>query len=230
MEGPTPRDSIRFSFAGTGSLARIGLTHATVGRIAPRPIRNHFADRRRRDGRSLSGARYLPRPRHRDQGARRGVQRTLPRRSPSRGIAQPSKRVSALRRWSQLLRPVRAFDRHRPIVFAARHANAPGVATDFAVLDKTPAHVRLEVDLGLFTAVRAGHDELVGHGAIVRRLESLARNIARTNRGRSWFRAIYLRGETSDSVSSTRSSSQSGLYTMRTPSARTSAMTLSSSR
>ena len=42
-------------------------------------------------------------------------------------------------------------------------ANAPGIAADLAVLDKGAFDVWLEIDLDVFTAVRAAHKKAIVH-------------------------------------------------------------------
>jgi hypothetical protein len=64
----------------------------------------------------------------------------------------------------RLLRAVGAADIDVAVVTGPAHADPPGVAAHFAVLDKRSADVRLEVDLDLLAAIRTGDEELV-HGS-----------------------------------------------------------------
>src|SRR5258708_4942753 len=57
--------------------------------------------------------------------------------------------------------PVGAPHVHAPRVAAPSHAHAPGVAAHFAVLDERAAHVGLDVDLDLLTAVGTRDEELI---------------------------------------------------------------------
>jgi hypothetical protein len=72
-------------------------------------------------------------------------------------------RGEASRYVAELLRAVSAFHVDPSLVAGARHADAPRIAADLAVLDEAAFDVRLEVDLDLFTAVRTGHQELIVH-------------------------------------------------------------------
>ena len=64
-----------------------------------------------------------------------------------------------------LFRSVRAPNLDADLVAVARDADAPGVAADLAVLDVAAADVQLDVDLDLFTAIRAGHQVRVVHAS-----------------------------------------------------------------
>jgi hypothetical protein len=50
-----------------------------------------------------------------------------------------------------------------PIVVSTRHADAPWIAADLAVLDEAAMDVGLDVDLHLLAAKRTGDQELVWH-------------------------------------------------------------------
>jgi hypothetical protein len=50
-----------------------------------------------------------------------------------------------------------------PIVVSTRHANAPWIAADLAVLNEAAMDVRLDVDLHLLTTKRTRDQELVWH-------------------------------------------------------------------
>jgi hypothetical protein len=50
-----------------------------------------------------------------------------------------------------------------PIVVSTRHADAPWIAADLAVLNEAAMDVRLDVDLHLLTTKRARDQELVWH-------------------------------------------------------------------
>ena len=51
----------------------------------------------------------------------------------------------------------------RAIVAGSADPHAPRIAADLAVLNERPPDIGLEIDLDLFTAVRAGDGELI-HG------------------------------------------------------------------
>jgi hypothetical protein len=53
---------------------------------------------------------------------------------------------------------------HVSLAVFGKDANAPRIATDLAILDEFTAHVRLEVELDLFSAVRTRHEETFFHG------------------------------------------------------------------
>ena len=69
----------------------------------------------------------------------------------------------ASRRDAGSLRSVGARDVDVPVVSRPRHADPPGIAADFAVLDEAAFHVGLEIDFDLLPAVRAHHDKLIVH-------------------------------------------------------------------
>jgi hypothetical protein len=50
-----------------------------------------------------------------------------------------------------------------PIVVSTRHADAPWIAADLAVLNEAAIDVRLDVDLHLFAAKRTRDQKLVSH-------------------------------------------------------------------
>ena len=51
---------------------------------------------------------------------------------------------------------------------AGRDPQLPGVAAHLAVLNERAADLRLEVNLDVFTTIRAGHDEHGLHGYMMR--------------------------------------------------------------
>ena len=63
-----------------------------------------------------------------------------------------------LKRPALVVRVVRARDFDIALAVFVRDPDTPRIATDFAVLDEGAAHVGLDVDLDLFSAVRA-HDQ-----------------------------------------------------------------------
>ena len=60
-----------------------------------------------------------------------------------------------------LLRAVGAADIDAASAATTGHPDPPRIAADLAVLNKGAAHVRLEVDLNLFAAVRTRDQELI---------------------------------------------------------------------
>src|SRR5436190_13488131 len=79
------------------------------------------------------------------------------RRANSRNAKRTSDMSSTLRSNRALLRTVGARDVDRSLIAFTGDANPPGIAAHFAVLDEAAVHLRLDVDLRLFAAVRAGH-------------------------------------------------------------------------
>ena len=65
---------------------------------------------------------------------------------------------------ASLLRAVGAHDRNVPLATDLCNADAPRIAADLAILNKSAPHIGFDVDLDLLPAVRACHDELVIHG------------------------------------------------------------------
>jgi len=68
---------------------------------------------------------------------------------------------------SGLFGSVGAADAHGPLVTLAYHLHAPGIAADLAVLHERTGHIRLEVNLHLFAAVRTAHAETIVHETII---------------------------------------------------------------
>ena len=50
-----------------------------------------------------------------------------------------------------------------PIVVSTRHADAPWIAADLAVLNEAAMDVRLDVDFDLLAAKRTGDQEFIWH-------------------------------------------------------------------
>ena len=69
----------------------------------------------------------------------------------------------ASRRDAGSFRSVGARNVDAAVVSRPRHADPPGIAADFAVLDEAAVHIGLEVDFDLLPAIRTHHDELIVH-------------------------------------------------------------------
>jgi hypothetical protein len=65
---------------------------------------------------------------------------------------------------ASLLRAVGAHDRNVPLAADLCNADAPRIAANLTILNKSALHIGFDVDLDLLPAVRACHDELVIHG------------------------------------------------------------------
>ena len=67
-----------------------------------------------------------------------------------------------------LLRAIRSSHVDRPVPVLSKDTDPPRVAADFAILDKAPRHIGLDVDLDILPAVGTGDDELVeAHATVI---------------------------------------------------------------
>jgi hypothetical protein len=73
------------------------------------------------------------------------------------------KRGRQITSFARSLRSVCACHVDNPIVVSTRHADAPWIAADLAVLNEAAMDVRLDVDFHLLAAKRTGDQELIGH-------------------------------------------------------------------